>query len=228
MIDSQRKESDKKKIKIVLKIKIKSIKKINKNNSLPSFKKSNKSYSSSSSSSSSKEKDSDKQDILSTKKLIDCTNSSFLPIKKSSSLGIISINKKLINDLNYQIKDTNLRIFGNDFAYKQSINLQEINDYVIYEETKNIIEKNKKKGKKNSLDFRMPLIYRRMANHCKREDLIPMKNKPKINLKDVLIMHNSIFRKSMSQNKCKNYYFKNNVKLLYNNLKNKDIYIKKY
>ena len=160
--------------------------------------------------------------------MIDCTNSSFLPIKKSSSLGIISINKKLINDLNYQIKDTNLRIFGNDFAYKQSINLQEINDYVIYEETKNIIEKNKKKGKKNSLDFRMPLIYRRMANHCKREDLIPMKNKPKINLKDVLIMHNSIFRKSMSQNKCKNYYFKNNVKLLYNNLKNKDIYIKKY
>ena len=38
--------------------------------------------------------------------------------------------------------------------------------------------------------------------------------KPKINLEDVLYMHNSILRKSMSQNNCRKYYLKNNLKLI--------------
>ena len=196
----------------------KDVKKLNKNASLPSF-----GMTSNKSSSSSNEIDIDKQDNFYTKKLLNATNSSFPIIRRNKSHNIISINKKLINDINYQINVTNKKIFGNYFAYKQTINLQEINDYVIYEDTKKMIQKNKINGIKNSVDFRIPLIYRRIANHYKKEDLIPMKNKPKINLNDVLIMHNSMFRKSMAENRCKNYYLKNNVKLLYKNLqKNKN------
>ena len=168
---------------------------------------------------SSNEYDVDKQDNLSTKKIINVNGSEsiFPKINKNNSLKVISINKKLINDLNYQINRTNKRIFGNEFIYKQTINLQELNDYIIYEHTKKSILSNKNKGIKNSIDFRIPLIYRRIANHYKKEDLVPMKNKPRVNLEDILINHNSIFRKSMSQNNCKKYYLKNSLKLMYKN-----------
>ena len=169
---------------------------------------------------SSNEIDIEKQDNLPKKKLIKVNNLIFPKINKCNSQKIISINKKLINDLNYQIKNTNKKIFGNNFMYKQTINLMELNDYIIYEQTKRNILINKNKGVKNSVDFRIPLIYRRIANHYKKEDLIPMKNRPKINLEDILINHNSIFRKSMSQNRCQKYYLKNSIKLMYNNNNN--------
>ena len=202
------------KIKIILKNTTKNYNKIkiSKNNLLLNKNNSFKS------SFSSNEYDKDKQENISTKKLIE--KESVLPkINKNNSQKIISINKKLINDLNHQINTLNKRIFGNDFAYKQTINLQELNDYIIYEKTKKNIANKNNKGLKNTFDFRIPLIYRRIANHFKKEDLIPMKIGPKINLEDILINHNSIFRKSMTQNRCKNYYLKRNVKLLKKNLK---------
>ena len=162
---------------------------------------------------SSNELDIDKQDNILTKKYINPTDTTFPIIKVNKSEKIISINKRLIHDLNYQINRQTRKVFGNDFKYKQTINLQELNDYYIYEQTKKDIEKNKSIGKKNSVDFRTPLIYRRIANHYKKEDLVPMKIRPKINLEEVLVMHNSIFRKAMMENKCQNYYLKNNVKL---------------
>ena len=209
----QKKILDNNKIKIILKNKGKNINKFSKNN-LPLNK--NNSYKSSFSSN---EYDKDKQENLSTKKFIE--KDSFLPkINKNNSQKIISINKKLINDLNHQISATNKKIFGNDFIYKQTINLQELNDYIIYEQSKKNITTNKNKGMKNTFDFRMPLVYRRIANHFKKEDLIPMKIRPKINLEDILINHNSIFRKSMTQNRCKNYYLKKSIKLLKKDLEN--------
>ena len=108
------------KIEIILKNKAKSIKKLRKNN-LPINK--NNSFKSSFSSN---EYDIDNQGNLSTKKFI--INNEMEPlfpkIIKDNSQKILSINKKLINDLNYQINYTNKKIFGNDFIYKQTINLQ--------------------------------------------------------------------------------------------------------
>ena len=175
---------------------------------------------------SSGEIDFDKQDNISMKKFMNGTKS-YNSLPKLSTINrnvhIISLNKKLTNDLNYQINSTNKKIFGNVFSYKQTINLQEINDYLIYEKTKKNIAEHKKKGEKSTIDFTIPIAYRRINNHFKKEDLIPIKMKPKINLEDVLYMHNSIFRKSMTQNKCKNYYLKNSLKLINNYMRNKGL-----
>lgn len=204
-------------IKIILKNKTKNLKQIRNNNNLPINK--NNSFKSSFSSD---EYDIDKQENISTKKIIYNNIEPIFPkIIKNNSQKILSINKKLINDLNYQINRTNKKIFGNEFIYKQTINLQELNDYIIFERTKKNMEINKNKGLKNTIDFRMPLIYRRIANHYKKEDLIPMKIKPRVNLEDILINHNSIFRKSISQNSCKQYYLKNNIKVMNKNYLNK-------
>ena len=204
-------------IKIILKNKTKNLKQIRNNNNLPINK--NNSFKSSFSSD---EYDIDKQENISTKKIIYNNVEPIFPkIIKNNSQKILSINKKLINDLNYQINRTNKKIFGNEFIYKQTINLQELNDYIIFERTKKNMEINKNKGLKNTIDFRMPLIYRRIANHYKKEDLIPMKIQPRVNLEDILINHNSIFRKSISQNSCKQYYLKNNIKVMNKNYLNK-------
>ena len=168
--------------------------------------------------------DMDKQEYLSMKKLMNMTNTSLPRLTKiNRTTHYISINKKLTNDLNFQINTTNKKIINNLFAYKQTINLQEINDYIIYEKTKKSIADHKRNGKRTTIDFRIPIAYRRLDNHYKKEDLIPIKMKPKINLEDVLYMHNSILRKSMSQNNCRNYYLKNNVKLLKEGNKEKSI-----
>ena len=115
--------------------------------------------------------DIDKQDNLSMKKLITGTNTS-LPIisKINRNTHYININKKLTNDLNYQINTMNKKILNNLFSYKQTINLQEMNDYLIYEKTKKSIAEHKMKGEKSSIDFKIPIVYRRLANHYKKED----------------------------------------------------------
>ena len=93
--------------------------------------------------------DYDKQENLSMKKLMNGTNTTLPRLTKNSyKEHFININKKLTNDLNYQINTLNKRIFGNLFSYKQTINLQEINDYLIYEKTKKSIAEHKLNGKK--------------------------------------------------------------------------------
>ncbi len=129
-----------------------------------------------------------------------------------NSKNIININNKLINDLNAQINSLNEKKKAKKFNYKQTVNLQKLNDYIIYEYTKNKMEFNKEHNKKNSISFRLPLQYRRMGNHGKKEDLIPLNNQPKINLEDILILHNTNLRTSMTQNKVKNYFLKNNIR----------------
>ena len=130
----------------------------------------------------------------------------------ANSKNVININNKLINDLNEQINILNQRKRAKKFNYKQTVNLQKLNDYIIYEYTKNKMEFNKMNNKKNTTSFRLPLQYRRMGNHGKKEDLIPINNLPKINLEDILILHNSNTRSSMTKHKVQNYYLKNNVR----------------
>ena len=130
----------------------------------------------------------------------------------ADSKNIININNKLINDLNAQINILNEKKTSKKFNYKQTVNLQKLNDYIIYEYTKNKMEFNKEHNKKNTISFRLPLQYRRMGNHGKKEDLIPINNQPKVNLEDILIMHNSNLRTSMTKNKVKNYFMKNNIR----------------
>ena len=133
-------------------------------------------------------------------------------ILSANSKNIININNKLISDLNEQINILNEKKRAKKFFYKQTVNLQKLNDYIIYEYTKNKMEFNKMNHKKNTTSFRLPIQYRRMGNHGKKEDLIPISNLPKINLEDILILHNSNARNTMSKNKVHNYYLKNNVK----------------
>ena len=130
----------------------------------------------------------------------------------ANSKNIININNKLISDLNEQINILNEKKRAKRFNYKQTVNLQKLNDYIIYEYTKNKMEFNKMNNKKTTTSFRLPLQYRRMGNHGKKEDLIPINNLPKINLEDILILHNSNTRNSMSKHKVQNYYLKNNVR----------------
>ena len=126
--------------------------------------------------------------------------------------NIININNKLINDLNAQINSLNEKKKSKRFNYKQTVNLQKLNDYIIYEYTKNKMEIGKENNRKSTTSFRLPIQYRRMGNHGKKEDLVPINNKPKINLEDILILHNSNLRNSMTKNKVENYYMKNNLK----------------
>ena len=155
-------------------------------------------------------------------------------ILSANSKNIININNKLINDLNDQINLLNEKKRAKKFAYKQTVNLQKLNDYIIYEYTKNKMEYNRMNNKKNSISFRLPIQYRRMGNHGKKEDLIPISNLPKINLEDILILHNSNTRNSMTKNKVHNYYLKNNVKykksqiISYNNKEYSDEIALKY
>jgi len=130
----------------------------------------------------------------------------------ANSKNIININNKLISDLNEQINILNQKKKAKKFSYKQTVNLQKLNDYIIYEYTKNKMEFNRMNNKKTTISFRLPLPYRRMGNHGKKEDLIPINNLPKINLEDILILHNSNTRNSMTKHKVQNYYLKNNVK----------------
>ena len=133
-------------------------------------------------------------------------------ILSTNSKNIVNINNKLISDLNEQINILNEKKKSKNFNYRQSVNLQKLNDYIIYEYTKNKIEYNKMRNKKSTTSFRLPLQYRRMGNHGKKEDLIPINNAPKINLEEILILHNSNTRSSMTKHKVKNYYLKNNVR----------------
>ena len=133
-------------------------------------------------------------------------------ILSANSKNIININNKLINDLNEQINILNERKKAKKFSYKQTVNLQKLNDYIIYEYTKNKMEFNKMNNKKTTTSFRLPIQYRRMGNHSKKEDLIPISILPKINLEDILILHNSNARNTMTKNKVHNYYLKKNVK----------------
>ena len=129
-----------------------------------------------------------------------------------NSKNIININDRLIKDLNSQINSYNEKKTKTKFNYKQSVNLMKLNDYILYEYTKNKIYINKEKKQKSAITFRMPLSYRRIASHNKKEDLIPINNQPKINLEDVLILHNRNVRVSMAKKKVKNYFFKSNLK----------------
>ncbi len=72
---------------------------------------------------SSGEIDIDKQDNISMKKLINGTNSSLPRLTKvNRTTHFLSINKKLTNDLNFQINSNYKKLFKNYFAYKQTIN----------------------------------------------------------------------------------------------------------
>ena len=130
----------------------------------------------------------------------------------NNAKNIININNKLINDLNSQINSLNEKKKGKKFNYKQTVNLQKLNDYIIYEYTKNKMQVSKENNKKPSTSFLLPLPYRRMGNHGKKEDLIPINNKPKVNLEDILILHNTNLRNSMTRYKVQNYYIKNYLK----------------
>ena len=105
-----------------------------------------------------------------------------------NNLNELNSAQKIIKNKNEEIDNLKMKL--------ESIMAQNKN-------MKNVIVK--KIGKKIAVDFRLPIAYRRMNNHYKKEDLIPIKMKPRINLEDILYMHNSILRKSVSQNNCRKY-----------------------
>lgn len=141
-------------------------------------------------------------------------NENFVPLNFTSN-KFININSKLINDLNSQIDNLNKKRNEKQFNYKQTVNLQQLNDYILYEYTKNKM----KEKQKSTTSFRLPLQYRRMGSHGKKDDLVPLKSKPTINLEDVLILHNTNLRRDMTKNKVQNYYLKNSLKATQNRIR---------
>lgn len=154
---------------------------------------------------------------------------------------IININKELISNLNNEITSfskrnnpTPSKTFQVDFFRKpHHDNSAKKNSFEILEKLRVlspiVAEKKAKNHKK------IPFIFKKMKltkNHISVNNTININNsvnsknnndshyeKQKINLEDILIMHNSTIRKSVSEFKVKNFQLKRSLKL-----KNRPIY----
>ena len=155
--------------------------------------------------------------------------------------NIININKELINNLNNEIASfskrncpiSNKTFQVNFFSKPKRDSSVKKNSFDILEKLRvlsPIVADKKAKNHK-----RIPFIFKQMKltkNHISANNTININNsvnsknnndshyeKQKINLEDILIMHNSTIRKSVSEFKVKNFQLKQSLKL-----KNRPIY----
>ena len=138
--------------------------------------------------------------------------------------NIVDINKQLIQNLNYEMELMNSKPTSFiPFNKNHNDNIQQIS-------TK-LIKKSQNEEKKMERIYEIsPLIYEKLNQTKKRlpylfkkiQNKEPQRNKKKlnsINLKDVLILHNSTVRRSVTQFKVKNHSFRQSLKL-----KNRPVY----
>ena len=138
--------------------------------------------------------------------------------------NIVDINKQLIQNLNYEMELMNSKPTSFiPFNKNHNDNIQQIS-------TK-LIKKSQNEEKKMERIYEIsPLIYEKLNQTKKRlpylfkkiQNKEPQRNKKKlnsINLKDVLILHNSTVRRSVIQFKVKNHSFRQSLKL-----KNRPVY----
>ena len=140
----------------------------------------------------------------------------------SDEKNVIDINKQLIQNLNDEMEVMNSKpkhfIPFNSMTnfHKNTVKNNEVHDKKmeqIYEMCPLIYDK-LKKTKKN-----LPYLFKNIQNAIDNKGINKNKNTAVINLKDVLIMHNSTVRRSVSQFKVKNYSFRQSLKL-----KNRPVY----
>ena len=159
-------------------------------------------------------------------------------LKYKSSNHVFDINKELINNLNKQmnlIQKNNQKLFYfydiNNNNNNKKKNEKKINEKKNDENKK---EKLKKISSLNPFLFykikdnnqKIPFQFKNITNY---KNLINNNNKIQnelnnrfnkaVNLEDILILHNSTVRKSVSQIKVKKYFFKQSLKL-----KNRPVY----
>ena len=136
--------------------------------------------------------------------------------------NVIDINKQLIQNLNDEMEVMNSKPHHfipfnsmNNFN-KIPVKNNEVRDKKIeqiYQMSPLIYEKLKKTQKN------LPYLFKNIKNAIDNKGINKNKNTTSINLKDVLIMHNSTVRRSVSQFKVKNYSFRQSLKL-----KNRPVY----
>ena len=136
--------------------------------------------------------------------------------------NVIDINKQLIQNLNDEMEVMNSKPHHfipfnsmNNFN-KISVKNNEVRDKKIeqiYQMSPLIYEKLKKTQKN------LPYLFKNIKNAIDNKGINKNKNTTSINLKDVLIMHNSTVRRSVSQFKVKNHSFRQSLKL-----KNRPVY----
>ena len=141
---------------------------------------------------------------------------------KNDEKNVIDINKQLIQNLNDEMEVMNSKpkhfIPFNSMTnfHKNTVKNNEVHDKKmeqIYEMCPLIYDK-LKKTKKN-----LPYLFKNIQNAIDNKGINKNKNTTSINLKDVLIMHNSTVRRSVSQFKVKNHSFRQSLKL-----KNRPVY----
>jgi hypothetical protein len=140
----------------------------------------------------------------------------------SDEKNVIDINKQLIQNLNDEMEVMNSKPHHfipfnsmNNFN-KIPVKNNEVRDKKIeqiYQMSPLIYEKLKKTQKN------LPYLFKNIKNAIDNKGINKNKNTTSINLKDVLIMHNSTVRRSVSQFKVKNYSFRQSLKL-----KNRPVY----
>ena len=136
--------------------------------------------------------------------------------------NVIDINKQLIQNLNDEMEVMNSKPHHfipfnsmNNFN-KIPVKNNEVRDKKIeqiYQMSPLIYEKLKKTQKN------LPYLFKNIKNAIDNKGINKNKNTTSINLKDVLIMHNSTVRRSVSQFKVKNHSFRQSLKL-----KNRPVY----
>ena len=158
-------------------------------------------------------------------------------LKYKSSNHVFDINKELINNLNKQmnlIQKNNQKLF---YFYDINNNNNKKKNEKKINEKKNDENKKEKLKKISSLNpflfykikdnnQKIPFQFKNITNY---KNLINNNNKIQnelnnrfnkaVNLEDILILHNSTVRKSVSQIKVKKYFFKQSLKL-----KNRPVY----
>jgi hypothetical protein len=140
----------------------------------------------------------------------------------SDEKNVIDINKQLIQNLNDEMEVMNSKpehfipFNSTNNFHKIPIKNNEVQDKKMKQIHKisPLIYEKLKKTKKN-----LPYLFKNIQNAIDNKGINKNKNTAVINLKDVLIMHNSTVRRSVSQFKVKNYSFRQSLKL-----KNRPVY----
>ena len=140
----------------------------------------------------------------------------------SDEKNVIDINKQLIQNLNDEMEVMNSKpehfipFNSTNNFHKIPIKNNEVQDKKMKQIHKisPLIYEKLKKTKKN-----LPYLFKNIQNAIDNKGINKNKNTAVINLKDVLIMHNSTVRRSVSQFKVKNHSFRQSLKL-----KNRPVY----
>ena len=137
--------------------------------------------------------------------------------KNHGESNIIDINKEFIKNIKEEIKKMNLK---NNYSNIKSVKNKKILSFDLIKKKEKEEDNMKKISEISPLVYtkiikskeQLPSLFKKM-HHSIESNLIKSSKNELINLKYVLLLHNSTVRKSLSQFKVKNYSIKKSIKL---------------